>query len=1292
MAKATRYFDLYGKMCKDNSNLVPYGVIPPISIRCLGPNYFSQYQIDHPPKGTTYEKMTEECNPSSSSSASSSSSMSSECCEKGNILETCRLLPASEIQFEVRFWKFFGYGNPDKPIDAGFTPIGAMIGTLFYVPDPMIRQGTNNDFIWHFCEGEMVINYPVTITADMLSTVTNGRLRIDMPGYPMSVFAAIKERTKVDEMTGLEYKTGIDFTDDQLANLGKPDGPPYLPGTTDNVTGQFGQCSKNVLYYPETFLAQQSPPSKNLFVGIVRDDRKYKFRGDNQNSLQGSGASRDTTKQYFPIYNTTRNDLTDKTIEIKVNEPGYELQEGNVVYITAAMCYKRHFRWVMRSVASGQLEANVTYSWPKRLDIWHFTTKTWRVPTTPTPSDFNSTTGWKIELVNWNNSESYQSVEGWRLSQSIVFAYEFDCWAADDRGILYIQVNGGDKTVTVMFPKYSIRDQVWYTEYMRSIKREYHPELINVVLDETQQNAVLDAYQFMDIEKFIKGSIDSEPTSGFVYDVSEANNSFLFDREKVFYHLPFALAIKKVSKYDSNDTANTTGIGIIHLDLKRQNVMTDGDPNLLNQFDLSNASFDTAPIETAAPNQFGHYAQYVFDYPPASEYYINSPKIYGFFGSRTRLYLERVSTWQGRGWILAISSLSTGTISADNHPYLEHSLITFEDRTVSNALAYHLMSHSGYFDNMGKLKYDVTATNTAAPFTLDGYKHIGASRLIGCSPSYTYGRPMTSERIYLCTFPGQYGNVVSHVDLLPRMGRDSSGTRYFDLASDEILKGVNFKYTIPSTVVLTDAQKEVALYFDKLKIAINNISMPTLAGENSLFIEGAYYGGGRVKLQGSVWDHMNITAVDGYVSKNSTLQPFKIQGQQIGVCYDSKANIYVFYADTTNDDISVAVSEDDGESWVRYSGFLRLLKGERASSPFAVSDKSSGMIELYYKLNDVYLMHKTLNVNAFHYADAFVPYQRKDKFDPFAENNDADLANYTDDGIAMRKAPSFFVAGNCKDQYFKGQMEITHRVAAANTNITSPVDLKYYRFGCDVDASDMDREFSPQQYSIYRDSRGVYRMFYIINSKLFIRIGTSPDNWRYLVKDFQDFHKNFLPEDSGKVLSIDNIQAVYDIWDHDNVLVLYFHNEMLFARILRNSCLDFAAGTETLTQHLSLSKTPGSATVAPTYPENPPVFLAGKIDDALKREKMRIENEVQYGSDRALVESNSHLVVEIPYSVEEINSFGPTFGVNSSVQPCGFRMKSGATRIFYRDSDGNLAGMSLPDMHRGYADVKYKPA
>ena len=153
------------------------------------------------------------------------------------------------------------------------------------------------------------------------------------------------------------------------------------------------------------------------------------------------------------------------------------------------------------------------------------------------------------DIVDYNREQDSDEIEGWRVSQSITNQVQ-KFWAADYRGILLY--NGDNISPTVVLEEKDIRDQEWFTEYLEG-------------LEFTSPTGSSGQYLSSDLEKKIEDEIELDRESGQMFDISEVNNSLLFDREKIPYYRPFAQALLKVSKYDIKK--NTSGVGIINLDL-----------------------------------------------------------------------------------------------------------------------------------------------------------------------------------------------------------------------------------------------------------------------------------------------------------------------------------------------------------------------------------------------------------------------------------------------------------------------------------------------------------------------------------------------------------------------------------------------------------------------------------------------------------------------------------------------------------------------------------------------------
>ena len=588
-------------LCYNNKDLIRDGYIPNIIQKEYLPvSSFNIRRLRNPPKGVTYIVGRDEVTK-----------------EIISIRERKKLLPAEKIKIEIDFSKVMknavSHPIPPGPLVPGM--VGGLVGNLGMgaIGFGGITSGLT-EITYHVLESKTKINQKLIITQEILETSI-----IQFDGFPLSVFGIVKEhvenfgsdidaantyktdhpQTKIETNTTGEIvaRIGLDFSREQLDGLGKfsqgrfrGSGRKRISGATDS-NGLFGGAANTQLKIVknsgdsgeeverEVVLLEEQ---NQLFIKIVDDDRTLKFRGDNKEAVGGGIYP-------FRINGTTGIDVTDKQIRIKTTN----LNVGDIIYLTFNITTgDRHLRQNVEhkgSIGQGNTIGIVGFQGAiaSEQDIFDYRLKTWKVPSLPSgitmsnideiTNNYTQDNDYKLTLNEFINIDASQrensnfvltgeeasEIEGWRLSEAILWRRIDSFFAADYRGILYIKNRGSE--INILYPRSLIRDQKWFTTYLESLDFTYPngPVDPNDPIDE--YGSPKQTYLPSNLEKKIEDNIDFRDMEGFLFDTSEIINSLFFDREKMHYYRPFANALKNISSYNSND--KTTGVGIPHLDL-----------------------------------------------------------------------------------------------------------------------------------------------------------------------------------------------------------------------------------------------------------------------------------------------------------------------------------------------------------------------------------------------------------------------------------------------------------------------------------------------------------------------------------------------------------------------------------------------------------------------------------------------------------------------------------------------------------------------------------------------------
>ena len=596
---------ILGTLCINNEQLVREGYIYDTISQELSPtqNNLNKLQTT-PPKGTSYHAVRDD---------------DEDLNRITKIIKRVKLLPADYLKFEINFSKMMT-SSITHPISPGQLYAGFVSSTVSFFFSGLgqggITEGINN-ITFHVCDSETVFNRRIEITKEILETDI-----ITFEGeYPISVFGVVKEYISEDigDMNDPETKAlymdihptaiiekiadsrfdakfGLDFTQDQIDNIGKYNAGQYEGGNIIKINGatgwqgQFGWMGTPYVDIEDVLYEDQ----QNLFDGILYDYRKLWFRGDNP---EAGG------RRYRPFESSSQDDATN--LSILINTEG--LIEKDIIYITFCPVSKRYLRQGIRHrgvVAQGPTFAfNIGWSMEinSQWDVFDYQIRSWLIPREPQETVYTLNTSDGRTLVNsvfiftidgylsvkrLLASEEYQELEdeekeeqrtwdmleGWRLSE-VVSEEVQRFWAADYRGILLVEKSriGLDFNAEIIFPYEQIRDKEWFDSYVNGL---------DFVIKHTDANGniIIDNYEIK-IEDVINRTNIESP----LFDICEHSNSLLRDAWKIPYYRPFAIALSEVSKYaiDRPDVLDSTilGVGICSLDIILDYLINRGDLN-----------------------------------------------------------------------------------------------------------------------------------------------------------------------------------------------------------------------------------------------------------------------------------------------------------------------------------------------------------------------------------------------------------------------------------------------------------------------------------------------------------------------------------------------------------------------------------------------------------------------------------------------------------------------------------------------------------------------------------------
>ena len=1227
--------------------------------------------------------------------------------ENGKLIqvqERKRQLPADKIKVEIKFSKTMRNAIT-HPIKPGSIPSSFASGII----DPLfgglgfggVTQGTT-DITYHLCDSDMFVNMPIIITEEIKET---GIIKLN--GYPLSVYAVVREWA----VEGVPLSRGLQFTKEQLEVIGKYTAGSYngiprlkIDGTTYQ-NGRFPSDLNGEVPLSDVILNNQ----EDIFIEVPRDIRKRKFRADNTDQRIVSNPK---------VVSNSLDDITDKYMRLDVRN----IKVGETVYATLNMASERRNRQVISHIGKvGQGSNFGVPSWTSEIGstviVFDYNLFEWKVPKLNPSFPFNFVdddtldSSYKLSFDQYQNEEfSTDILEGWRINEISTERVKH-YWAADYRGILLIS----NDEVTILYHRSEIKDKGWFTQYLMD-------------LDFTYPSGPDGTYYETDLHIKIDGKINMDDEQGMLYDISDINNTLLFDNEKIPYYRSFALALKNVSKY--NKTQRNAGVGIPNLDLLENNidlstsvVSIDNVTTRVYDNDLSEVEFvvsEVRPRKTdscAEPWNFKNYyechiynpddkdpAYYSSDYienqllnwrPSGgtieSYWLLSTPYFCGDFVRDSRIYIEYVggNSLNNFSMVYADTSPSvTSNISIDNSYFSDEAYLAFREENIFNSFAYNIFDDGVFESDWKKVKQDINKNNTKEEFNHDNYKIIGYNNMLGDFPSYSNGRLISNDFSEICYNPDNteedFYFAVNLLDTQYGLNfEDDIPTASFD--GRWSLMNLDITYTSKENKNIPENERYISLYFEGSNTAINNISIP-YSRDTSLRqfirIDCAYYTSSPLQFLGQIWKEIDIISINGIVARDNRIDNYKMQGEQNAIIMDELGRIIMLFADEEKGNLSAVVSRDGGKSWYKFNDIIRLVEGEVASYPIIIKDRFNPDLHLFYVLNDRFLMYMRLDTNNLVDLDYFKEYDRSEDYDENSNDlGDPSLANYSQKGQLLRRQTSYFIMGDANDSYFIRQKEIADAIWEYNQNV--PIEQrKTIRFDYTEETlPSLDSFFSESEsYSIYVDNSGLKRLFYVNDGKLFIKSSRNFIDWVYDVKDFV-FHKNFLDDELNKGYSQDirNIQIVRSYYDNDIISCLYTNNNMLFMRNLQSNLLepkvvDGERDNTNVLKHLEVTRNV----------EHKPLFLMGQMPDGIKEQK-------QIELQEHIPEYDSELGILISYPSNVIEKFDENLAIDPDTQPLGYITRQGLLRIFYKNSLRDINSIIVDGFYICYPEIFYEP-
>jgi len=1355
-----------GFLCYNNSELARDGYIEPSMSNVIPAEDFNFNKLKRNRKGVSYQLVKDDPNDPTKIT---------------NVIETRRLLPAEKLKVEIQFSKTLK-NAVTNPIAPGSIPgaAGFFVGNLFSgIGFGGITSGFT-DFVYDIIDSKTIINEAITVTQNILDTGI-----VEFETFPISIFGIVKEfqegvideelfrdahpqaRIELDISGDLIGYIGLDFTGDQTGRIGQHSKGSYQGGPrkridgATNSKGQFGETGSPFINIVDSAGDSGNPPEQevillpgqnNIFLEIIRDHRKLKFRGDNKDV---SGV------RYYPFKNREVDDITDHNIRIDTAD----LNLDDIIYITYLTASERRVRQAMRHKGIvGQGNRFGVSGWNleigSEMDIFDYQIRDWIVhsefpeenaPDSEFKISYNQYVNWKKieERFNKNISESttavekesleqeknemfnenFRLLEGWRMSSIVTSRLEF-MWAADYRGIL-LMTDRQPAIVVVPFTK--IRDLEWFVDYLKSldfIEKHIDPITKETIYDDLKIEIDRDSDRLKDMEEA-------------PIDIGGAANAVLYDREKVPYYRPFALALQEISPFSEDD--NNSGVGIISLDVLLNAFFNSADTGLTSQdfytelmhsfsqqiqdfflsfrpslkdlkfADLSLSVFDWT---TSSPTQFiecsdrfpirefnynchtydpsggpgiwlttSYIENQLFEWRPPggfieSYWKMDTPYFCGDFKRDTRIYIEKVggNSLDNFSWIYIDTRPDViDSISIDKDVKKEKSYLSFYDNIVHNSLSYHVFSDGDIHKAYKHLGIDPLKGHSRAFLETDNDPSrindvhrnqvlLGYNNMLGDSPSFTLGKPITnlesaSEQFGLEeTFEEDIWSNSSLYDLnfldeVPKIHNVPFNWAFKNITVD--YENIRQSYT-------PQLETYATVYFEGDDVAVNNFSLkegPNDNGRNIISIDCSYYNAENIQLLGDIWPNIKINEIKATIIDEFDLKKYKIDEGQSSIVSDGQGKVLVFFADSINSNISVAISNDDTDTWEIHRNIIRLLSDESATFPIALQDSKNDKIHLFYVLNNAYIMYKSIDTKLFLTDDVWKLYQAPDYYNERSLDDDVDeptssLNKFTSSGRRLRQGVSYFALGDASSSFFIKQMDINKKIKQKNFNENNNQTI---RFDFDGDEEEMDITYNGKSFAVNIDDKGLLRLFFSEERGFSVRVSSNFAKWEYIGRNLP-LHKTYF-SDSDKeenVPVISNIQIAKNYFNDKMLHVFYFYNNMLLMRRIPSNILNVQYDTDDnkIDRDLRLA-----LQVDSNMEDSRPMFIVGQITDNILQDRL---DEISINT------TSSSIAIFFPYPGDSIARFDETMAIDTTTQIGAYATREGDIRVIYKDILGNL--------------------
>ena len=682
-----------------------------------------------------------------------------------------------------------------------------------------------------------------------------------------------------------------------------------------------------------------------------------------------------------------------------------------------------------------------------------------------------------------------------------------------------------------------------------------------------------------------------------------------------------------------------------------------------------------------------------------------TPWYMGDFTRNTRLYCEKV-----RAGIWSMVHASTVPVvpekmSIDKHKTAESSTLVAYDDEMFQSLSSFELEDEMVLSNLDYFKIDLSKNHLN--WDIDYKKNVllGGTRFLGDTPSFGKGIPISNDfaKIFyaneVLTFDDYYKDRLCYVD--QKIDYSTDPPSYVFNFGEGHIRTVTIAYKNDDDVNPIDYGIDIGvgpLGADAKDCSyISKIVLPKSKGKLvTMDIDMRLYKGEELKFYGDVWSENVIQSFDTTIGDIETFDGLKLYASQTAMVKTVYGTTAVFYSDDTTQNISVAIDRSGyaGTVWEYYKDIIYLTNSETAEFPFVVKDPlEPNKVYLYYILNTEFLMCKEIDFAMIDPSDQFVSYESPDVIElDGGQINVEPLKVYSDKGRSLRIVTSYFVHGNADSVSFDTYMttnlateNIIRQTIAFNDDQSKDgqVGLPFLRFEYKGNnswnsglspqeiAPDMDSPFSAASYTVHTDAQGLNSVFWMEEGKMIVKISGNQKRWGKKISDIE-LHRDFFDDtlNEGNLGKVTNIQVVKDYFSDDIMTFLYVYNGMIFKRTF---FIALPADDE------SEYGIKGNFEFVDVKKDNLPTFIMGHIPDYIIQ-YLESSEETTFENNRG---DDDKLAFHIPYSLEDMKKFNGDFEIDVNSAPIGYTLKTGETRVFYKDIESNICALTM----RGDSDI-----